>query len=142
MIDVRILGRDDAHVLERVAEGVFDHAVDHAAAKAYVEDPRLHLAVAVDDGVVVGMASGLHYHHPDKPTPQLWIDEVGVASSHQRRGLALRLLAALIEHGRSLGCAEAWVLTERDNEAAMQLYARAGGEPSDCVMFSFRKSVL
>ena len=142
MIDVRILGRDEAHVLERVAEGVFDGAVDRAAAKAYVEDPRLHLAVAVDGGIVVGMASGVHYHHPDKPTPQLWIDEVGVAPSHQRRGLALRLLTAIMEHGRSIGCGEAWVLTERDNEAAMQLYARAGGEASGCVLFSFKKSVL
>jgi len=141
MIDVRILGRGEAHVLERVAEGVFDRAIDAAAANAFVSDPRLHLAVAVDDGTVVGMASGVHYHHPDKPVPELWIDEVGVAASHHRRGLASRLLATLIEHGRSLGCGQAWVLTERDNQAAMQLYAKAGGEPSDCVMFTFR-SVL
>ena len=141
MIDVRILGRGEAHVLERVAEGVFDRAIDAAAANAFVSDPRLHLAVAVDDGTVVGMASGVHYHHPDKPVPELWIDEVGVAPSHHRRGLASRLLATLIEHGRSLGCGQAWVLTERDNQAAMQLYAKAGGEPSDCVMFTFR-SVL
>lgn len=137
MIEVRMLGRGEAHVLERVADDVFDGPLDPAAARAHVEDPRLHLAVALDDGVVVGMASGLHYHHPDKPDPQLWIDEVGVAASHQRRGLASRLLATLSAHGRSLGCREAWVLTERDNEAAMRLYASAGGEPSDAVMFSF-----
>ena len=141
MIDVRILGPDDAHVLEQVAEGVFDGPIDPTAAKGYVEDPRLHLAVAIDDGTVVGMASGLHYHHPDKPVPELWINEVGVAASHQRRGLASRLLATLIEHGRSLGCGQAWVLTERDNQAAMALYARSGGTSSDCVMFTFR-SVL
>lgn len=140
MIDVRVLGRDEAHVLDRVADGVFDHPIDPAAARAYVEDPRFHVAVALDGDVVVGMASGVHYHHPDKPTPQLWIDEVGVAASHQRRGLASRLLETLIEHGRSLGCGEAWVLTERHNEAAMGLYARSGGKASDCVMFTFALS--
>ena len=137
MIDVRILARDEAHALERVADDVFDGPVHLDAARTYVADPRFHLAVAIDAGVVVGMASGVHYHHPDKPAPQLWIDEVGVADSHHRRGLASRLLATLLERGRSLGCREAWVLTERENEAAMQLYAKAGGEASDCVMFTF-----
>jgi hypothetical protein len=46
-------------------------------------------------------------------------------------------VAAIIEHGRSLGCGEAWVLTDRGNEAAMGLYARSGGQPSECVMFTF-----
>jgi hypothetical protein len=36
-------------------------------------------------------------------------------------------MAALLTHGRSLGCVTAWVLTDRDNEAARALYARLGG---------------
>jgi hypothetical protein len=38
-----------------------------------------------------------------------------------------------------LGCTEAWVLTDRENTAAMNLYSAVGNveKPTDCVMFSF-----
>ena len=138
-IEIKLLRAEDAHLLEHVGADVFDHPIDPEAARAFLADPCLHLAVAVDDGVVVGMASAVHYHHPDKPVPELWIDEVGVASTHQGRGLGKALLAAMFDHGRQLGCGEAWVVTERTNEAAMRLYAAAGGveasEPT--VMLSF-----
>jgi aminoglycoside 6'-N-acetyltransferase I len=64
---------------------------------------------------------------------------VGVAGGHRRRGIARRLLGALLAHADALGCREAWVLTERDNLPAMALYESTGGReaPDDVVMFSF-----
>ena len=56
---------------------------------------------------------------------------VAVAPNHQRRGLGRASTAALLAHGRSLGCVTAWVLTDRDNEAAKALYARLGGVEGD-----------
>jgi ribosomal protein S18 acetylase RimI-like enzyme len=125
-VAIRLLGPDDAGVLERVAEDVFDGPVDPRWTAEFLADARHELAVALDDDVVVGMASGLIYVHPDKP-PELWINEVGVAPTHQRRGLGRRLLDALFARGRERGCAQAWVLTERTNAAARALYARSGG---------------
>lgn len=138
-LDIRILRAGDEAVLDRVAADVFDDPIVPAAARAFVADPRHHLAVAIDDGVVVGFVSAVHYLHPDKASPELWINEVGVAETHQGRGLAKRLMAAILEAGRGLGCSEAWVLTERDNTPAMRLYASAGGieAPKDAVMFTF-----
>jgi ribosomal protein S18 acetylase RimI-like enzyme len=136
-ITLRLLGRGDAAVLGRVAEGVFDHPVDPALAAELLADPRHHLAVAVADGVVVGMASGVHYVHPDKP-PELWVNEVGVAPGHRGAGLGRRLLELLLEHGRELGCREAWVLTQAGNDTARRLYRRAGGrEDAAVVMYDF-----
>ncbi len=66
------------------------------------------------------MASAVHYVHLDK-VPELWINEVGVAPSHQRQGIGRRLLEALLQHGRALGCAETWVLTEEENAPTRQL---------------------
>lgn len=138
-IEVRLLGADDVAVLSRVAPGVFDGPVDQRRSAEFLGDARHHLAVAVDQGLVVGMASGVHYVHPDKP-PELWINEVGVAPTHQGRGIATRLLRALFAHGRVLGCTEAWVLTERTNAAARRLYAAVGGAEAadELTMFSFR----
>ncbi len=134
-----MLRAGDAAVLDRVGDDVFDDAVQPALAREFLGDARHHLAVAIDDGLVVGFASGVHYVHPDKP-PELWINEVGVAPTHQQRGLAKALLHTLFAAARELGCAQAWVLTDRDNAAAMRLYASAGGDPGshEHVMFDFQ----
>lgn len=135
-VAVTMLGPGDAAVLDRVAPDVFDEPVDARWTAEFFADPRHHLAAAVDDGVVVGFASGVHYLHPDKP-PELFINEVGVASTHQGRGLARRLMRTLLDHGRALGCVTAWVGTERTNTAANRLYASTGGVPEDFVLYAF-----
>jgi len=129
----------DEALLARVADDVFDREVDAGAAARFLADPRHHIAVAIDDGTVVGFASGVHYFHPDKPVPELFVNEVGVAPSHQGRGLGKAVVTALLERGRSLGCGQAWVLTDRENTAAMRLYATSGGaeSPEGQVMFEF-----
>jgi aminoglycoside 6'-N-acetyltransferase I len=139
-IAIKVLGAGDEAVLTHVGPEVFDHAVDPLATQEFLADPRHHIAVAIEDGVVVGFASGVHYIHPDKPRPELWVNEIAVASTHRGRGLGKSLLRALFEVGRELGCAEAWVLTERTNPAAMGLYSSSGGieESPDPVMFNFR----
>jgi len=62
-----------------------------------------------------------------------------VSPAHLRRGLATQILQKLLEFAESIGCDEAWVLTERSNAAAMRLYASLGGNeaPEDQVMFTF-----
>ena len=138
-VDIRVLEPDDQDVLTRVAPGVFDHEVDPALSAEFLRDPRHHLAVALEEGMVVGFASGVHYVHPDKPA-ELWVNEVGVAPTHQRQGLGRRLLAALFAHARQLGCRVAWVLTSPANGAAVRLYESAGGTDmaDPPVMFTFR----
>jgi aminoglycoside 6'-N-acetyltransferase I len=137
-IEVKILGRGDEAVFNHIAPGVFDHTVDQHRSVEFLNDSRHHLAVAIEAGFVVGFASAVNYVHPDK-SPELWINEVGVASTHRNRGVATKLLQALFEVGRAVGCNEAWVLTDRSNAAAMRLYASLGGieAPRDQVMFTF-----
>jgi aminoglycoside 6'-N-acetyltransferase I len=139
VIQLRTLRTGDDAVLRNVADGVFDADVRPELVAEVLADPRHHLVVAVDDGVVVGMASGIHYVHPDKP-PELWINEVGVAPTHRNRGIARAVVEALLNIARSLNCREAWVLTDDGNPAAMRAYQAAGGvrHPVDQVMFEFR----
>jgi GNAT superfamily N-acetyltransferase len=96
------------------------------------------LAIAVQDGTVVGMASAFTYVHPDKDTA-MFINEVGVIEDCQGQGIGAALVRFLCEHARALGCYEAWVATERDNSAARKAYARAGGQLAEdpIVMYSY-----
>ena len=134
---VRLLGRDDANVLERVADDVFDNDIDPGLAAEFLGDPRHHLAVAIEDDVVVGMASAVHYVHPDK-MPEMFVNEVGVAPAYQRRGIGRQLLQALFERARELGCYEAWVSTDEENTAARRMYASVGGIERSMLLYGFR----
>jgi len=138
-VEVRVLGPGDAETLLAAADGVFDGPVDPRLAARFLGDPSHAIAVALDGGRVVGFASGVAYVHPDKPL-EMFVDELGVAPTHRRRGIATRVLRALLDRARALGCREAWVLTDRENAAAMATYAGLGGErrPHTQEMFTFR----
>jgi ribosomal protein S18 acetylase RimI-like enzyme len=124
-IQIKVLERGDESVFMNVAPLVFDNPINAELTWEFLEDPRHHIAVAIYDGLVVGFASGVHYVHPDK-LPELWINEVALAPTHQRRGLGKGLLTALLEVGRAHHCTTAWVLTYRSNNAAMALYSSVG----------------
>ena len=46
---------------------MFDRGIDPGLLAEFLVDPRHHLAVAHDDGVIVGFVSAVDYVHPDKP---------------------------------------------------------------------------
>jgi ribosomal protein S18 acetylase RimI-like enzyme len=135
-VEFRLATPHDAATLALAADDVFDHGVDSALTAEFLLDPRHHLAIALEDGRVVGMASGLHYVHPDK-APELWVNEVGVAPTHRGRGVGRRVLSVLLEHGRALGCQEAWLLTDDANVAARRMYAASGGRETAQIMITF-----
>ena len=87
------------------------------------------LVVAVDGHRTVGQIAGIIQHLAHKP-PELHLENVGVAPAHRRRGIAGAMVTEALAWGRELGCDEAWVATEVDNDAANQLYASLGS-PSD-----------
>lgn len=120
---VRRIGPEDAGMLERVAEGVFDEPVRPDRLARYLRAPGHLMVLALADGMVVGQCVGVIHHHPDKPS-ELYVDEVGTADAHLRQGIASAMLAELFAWGWELGCEEAWLGTESDNEAALALYRR------------------
>jgi len=120
----------NARLLDRVDDDVFDHPIQPALLDAFLGNPANHLVVAVVEGEVIGMASGIAYVHPDKPL-QLFVNEVGVSSRFHRRGIATRLVNALLGRGKEIGCQEAWVATEIGNDAARALYGSLGFREDD-----------
>lgn len=138
-VEIKLLGAGDETILQSVAPDVFDDPIHPNAAVEFLSDPRHHIAVAMEKNFVIGFVSAVHYLHPDKPSPELWINEVGVAETHRGQGIARRLMEAVLNNARQHGCTTAWVLTNRSNQAAMRLYASCGGveAPEDAVMFEF-----
>lgn len=125
-VTLHVVTAENAHLLDRVAPGVFDHEVRPELLSEFLANPMNHIVVAVSGGTVVGMATGISYVHPDKPL-QLFVNEVGVADAYRRQGIGRSLVDLLLARGERIGCTEAWVATEVSNAAARALYTSTGG---------------
>lgn len=121
------MGPDDLRPLMSVRPGLFDNPLDREQARAFLNDPKNWLVLAYDGSNAVGMASATILLHPDKQ-PALFVNEVGVRDSHQRRGIGKLVSQALIDRARAEGVKGVWLGTETDNVAARALYRSLGGE--------------
>ncbi|MEV6926011.1 GNAT family N-acetyltransferase [Dactylosporangium sp. NPDC051485] len=76
-----------------------------------------------EDGTLLATARGCV---ADPGSRWLGLSVIGVAEAARRRGLAQRLIAALVEWAGSLGAEEAYLQVEQRNTAAVALYERLG----------------
>jgi ribosomal protein S18 acetylase RimI-like enzyme len=121
MVTFHHITSENSALLSSVDEDVFDHAITPEWLEPFLAAPGHALFVAVEDGMVVGHARGIVHMQPDKAS-DLYIDNLGVAESHKRMGVATRLVRDLTDWGKAGGCAYVWVATEPDNEVAIAFY--------------------
>ncbi len=126
---------ENAHVLNAVADDIFDHEISQTYLQAYLLAPGHALFDSLSLGVVVGQIRGMTQFHPDKPG-ELYIDNLGVAQSHRRHGIARRLVRALVEWGAGEKCETVWVATEPDCKVARAFYAAMGFEKDEALVYS------
>ena len=128
-VEIHRLSGETAHLLERVTDDVFDHAIRDDSLEAFLACPRHEMFLAELDGKVVGMCSAFIYFHPDKPA-QMFINEVGVDETCRRQGIGRNLLDAMIDLARARGLGYAWLGTASDNVEGKALFGSAS-DPED-----------
>lgn len=133
-IRIERIDKSNAELLGEVADEVFDHAISPNRLAAFLDDPSHVLFIAMSGPLVVGHARAVIHKHPDQ-APDLFIDNLGVAPSFQRKGIATRLINALMEAGRQNGCEEVWVGTEPENVRARSFYKSLGLTEQSIAMF-------
>jgi len=136
LIEVVRLTSDDATLLTNVADSVFDEAIDPGRADVFLADSSHLLVVALDGDLVVGQCAAVITRHPDRPS-DLYLDDLAVTPSHQRQGIARRMVDEMIDWGRSLNCKTAWLLTGSDNAAARAFYEAQGAKAVPVTMFEY-----
>lgn len=132
-IVIRRLRVDNAALLESVAEGVFDDPVVPARVIDYLADPGNLMVLALDGDTVIGRVAAAIHRHVDKPA-DLYIDELTVADTHRRRGIARRLVAEVTRWAAERGCADCWLAAEAGNVTAQALYASLGAA-KPCILY-------
>ena len=134
-ISIHHITQANTALLDTVDSDVFDHAIDRGRIAAYVADPLHALFVAAEDGLVVGQIRGSVHLQPDR-APDLYIDNLGTAPSHQRRGIASALMKRMLGWGKAQGCTFAWVATENNNGGAQGFYAAQAFTHDTITMFA------
>jgi ribosomal protein S18 acetylase RimI-like enzyme len=111
----------------KAAEALFDDPVDVDATRRFLANAENVLLLAYVEGSPAGFASATELWHPDKPDPELFLNELAVDEAHRGHGIGRALVAELWRVAQELGCRGMWVLTDNDNAAANKVYSAAGG---------------
>ena len=127
------VGCADTALLTHIAPGVFPDPIESALLAAFLAEPSMLLVVARDGEVVIGQVKCAIHRHPEKPADG-YVDDVRVAPTYQRQGVARAMLAEIERWAREKGCADLWLATEPDNAGAQSLYGRFA-EPKPCVLY-------
>jgi len=131
------IGPDNLELLLSADDALFDNPVKPDQSRAFVEDSNHFLIFAMDAKQPVGFASAIINLHPDKD-PVLFVSEVGVTESHQRRGIATELMQAMAILADREGCQGIWLATDRDNTPARKFYqSLKGREIKDVVVYDW-----
>lgn len=133
-ITLKRLAAGDEAVFDTIAPDVFDEPIHPERMRAYLRELGHLMLLELDGNLVVGQCAAVVHRHPDKPT-ELYIDEVGTASTHLRRGVATAMLHEMFAWGRELGCREAWLGTELDNDPANGLYRRLKPSEDEAIQY-------
>jgi len=126
----------DAHALRRLLlELGYDpgdaRTADETIAQV-VRHPEAAVFVAVEGAEVVGYVAMSHRPQMRLGGRLATIDELVVAASRREQGLGSRLVAAAVEHARSLHCLRVDVLQRRTRESyARDFYQNCGFEEQD-----------
>ncbi len=140
-LTIRQLREVDAALAEQL-NAEFDEGVvwDEVEGQRFLANPDTLFLAAFWGERVCGFATAYRLQRFDRRRAEVLLYEIGVNEGFQRRGVGTALIAEVKRWTREVGSDEVWVLTERDNTAAMALYTATGGEadPPGTTMFTYR----
>jgi aminoglycoside 6'-N-acetyltransferase I len=123
---VRRLSTADVAIAGALVERFHASLVSVEHLRGLLDAPRNLLLAALDGDQPVGFLGAHWLDRLRLEHPQLFVYEVEVAEGAHRRGLGRRLMRAALDAAAVLG-AEAFVLTQRSNPAALALFRELGG---------------
>jgi GNAT superfamily N-acetyltransferase len=97
--------------------------------------PAARVSLALDGQTAVGFASYSFLWPAVGLTRSLYLKELYVSQSQQRRGVGRALMESLLEIARKYDCSRVEWTTDADNSAAQVFYETFGVEPSSSKLF-------
>jgi len=126
-VEIRELGPGDEELVHRAVREF--RGADAVAPDLFLEDPRAHAIVALEDDELVGWAYGSEVLHPEGR----WIVVVlgiEVEPSSRRSGVGRALLERFATLASAKGHERVWLLTDAGADVARRLFPGTSVEPS------------
>ena len=102
-----------------------------------LSDERFHVIVALDGQKVIGGITGYELKMFGRESTEMFLYEIGVEKKYQRKGVARSLIEELRAICHDRGITEMFVVTSSNNEPAIQLYKKTGGELETAPIFTY-----
>jgi ribosomal protein S18 acetylase RimI-like enzyme len=110
-------------------------------ARNFVKNLDNIFLLAYKDNKMAGMVSAYRLQRMDDKKAELFFYEIGVKKEFRRKGIGRALIEELKKISKVMGGEEMFVLTNKSNIPAMNLYKTTGGKSSkkaDDIMFSYK----
>ena len=130
-ITVRRLRAGDEEPVREVAQWLKGADMPSDSAAAFLANDANYLIVAEVSGKIIGVVLAYRLDRIDHPSGQLFVYDVEVAASHRRRRVGRALMGHVRDVVEREQLKEAFVLTTRDNAAAIALYSSTGAIADD-----------
>jgi aminoglycoside 3-N-acetyltransferase I len=139
------LEKQDAAIFQKLVEvfrEVFETENSETPGEPYLQTllarPGFHVFVVLrNDDEVVGGLTAFELPMYRSESAELFIYDVGIHPSVQRKGLGKELLSTVKEFCRENGIGEMFVPAHEEDEHALDFYRSAGGKEEKVVQFVF-----
>jgi aminoglycoside 3-N-acetyltransferase I len=137
------LGLGDAESARRMFALMAEvFGTDHESASdaylaALLGRPDFWALAALDGGAVLGGLTAHALPMTRAPGRELFLYDLAVRPSHQRRGVGRALLLALRSQGAREGMTTVFVAADDEDTHALDFYRALGGAPSPVTIFTF-----
>jgi len=91
---------------------------------------------AFDENEMIGGLTAYVLQKTTSESSELFLYDVAVRKSHQRRGVGRLLMTALRDEARNAGIEEAFVLADNEDVHALDFYRALGGRASQVTLFT------
>jgi ribosomal protein S18 acetylase RimI-like enzyme len=113
---------------------------DREQGRRFVGNDDNALFIALWEGHAAGFLTAHRLQRFDKRKAEVLLYEIGVHPNYRRRGIGKALIEEVKKWAKEVGADNVWVLTEKDNQAAMAMYKSTGGieEAPGTIMWEYK----
>lgn len=131
------LGITDLQLVVDMGKNFRSSFIVEESARQFLMNPQNWLFACIEKeetrykkDIIIGFAYGYELNRLDNSGNMLYIHEVGVLPVYHRQGIGTEMLQNITMLCKLTGISKFFLITQKSNTAAMELYAKSGGKPA------------
>ena len=93
----------------------------------FINNQNAYGFIAKEENKIVGFAYAYTLLRPDGKM-MFYLHSIGILLNYQNKGYGSKLLHFIKEYSKKIGCSEMFVITDKDNPRACNVYEKLGGK--------------